>query len=328
MTITKGSKYITDPNTIPIDTNFASDVLPTLLDTLDTNTTDHINSVSAHSSSDITYDNTSSGLTATNTKDALDEIDVNNETTQSQLDTHEGSTNAHASVDITYDNTTSGLTATDVKNALDEVKSNNDSAQTQLDNHEASSSAHEASSITYDNATSGLTASDAKSAIDEIDSNLDSHLSSTTAHDASDIVYDNTSSGLVATTSQAAIDEIEGRVDTVESGKVDSGSEASLLNTAREETTTATTGSLDLDVSTASSFLVDVIGTIDITLSGTTTDKTHQVYVEALNSGGSLSWTTSITWDAGTEPTLGTNFTIYYLVYIGGTWYGKAIISN
>lgn len=61
---------------------------------------------------DVTYDNTSSGLTATNVQDAIDEL---------------------ASADnISYDNTTSGLTATDVQDAIDEVEDRVDDVETAL----------------------------------------------------------------------------------------------------------------------------------------------------------------------------------------------------
>lgn len=49
----------------------------------------------------VTYDNTVSGLTATNAQDALDEL--------------------HDSANIAYDNTVSGLTATNVQSAIDEI---------------------------------------------------------------------------------------------------------------------------------------------------------------------------------------------------------------
>jgi hypothetical protein len=60
-------------------------------------------------SANVTYDNASSGLTATDVQAAIDEVaqDV------SSID----------SANVTYDNTTSGLTATDVQAAIDEVAS-------------------------------------------------------------------------------------------------------------------------------------------------------------------------------------------------------------
>ena len=60
--------------------------------------------------SDVTYDNTGSGLTATNVQDAIDEV---------KNDIPSG----YAASAITYNNTISGLTATDVQYAIDELKS-------------------------------------------------------------------------------------------------------------------------------------------------------------------------------------------------------------
>lgn len=58
---------------------------------------------------DVDYDNTGSGLTATNVQDAIDEI-------KSDIPT------GFAATAITYDNTVSGLTATDVQAAVDELE--------------------------------------------------------------------------------------------------------------------------------------------------------------------------------------------------------------
>ena len=58
--------------------------------------------------SDVDYDNTSSGLTATNVQDAVDELAARPVTA--------------TATDVTYDNTVSGLTATDVQAAIDELK--------------------------------------------------------------------------------------------------------------------------------------------------------------------------------------------------------------
>ena len=56
---------------------------------------------SSIAASAVTYDNTVTGLAATNAQDAIDEL--------------------HDSANIAYDNTVSGLTATDVNSAIDEV---------------------------------------------------------------------------------------------------------------------------------------------------------------------------------------------------------------
>lgn len=59
---------------------------------------------------DVTYDNTTSGLTATNVQSAIDEV--------KGLIPSSGTVDAD---DVSYDNTTSGLTATDVQSAIDEI---------------------------------------------------------------------------------------------------------------------------------------------------------------------------------------------------------------
>lgn len=59
-------------------------------------------------SSDIDYDNTQSGLTATDVQDAIDEL-------------AQGGGGGGSAADITYDPTASGLSATDVQEAIDEV---------------------------------------------------------------------------------------------------------------------------------------------------------------------------------------------------------------
>ncbi|NIQ06574.1 MAG: hypothetical protein GWO20_12850, partial [Candidatus Korarchaeota archaeon] len=111
--------------------------------------------------SEISYNNIASGLTATDTQAALDEIDSNNDSTQTQLDNHEASASAHASSDITYDNTVSGLTAINVKTAIDEVDGD-------LDSHLASSSAHSSINIPYDNSTVTLNAINQQEATEEL----------------------------------------------------------------------------------------------------------------------------------------------------------------
>lgn len=60
----------------------------------------------APAASDVTYDNSGSGLTATDVQDAIDEI--------------VGDIPANAAA-LSYDNTVSGLTATDVQDAIDEL---------------------------------------------------------------------------------------------------------------------------------------------------------------------------------------------------------------
>lgn len=56
------------------------------------------------SAADVSYDNTESGLTATNVQTAIDELSEDD-----------------AAADVTYDNTVSGLVATNVQSAIDEL---------------------------------------------------------------------------------------------------------------------------------------------------------------------------------------------------------------
>ena len=185
-------------------------------------------------SDDVSYDNTTSGLTATNVKDAVDELKT-------------GLDNQNEASEIDYDNTTSGLAATNVQAAIDEVEGRVDgiegasyvnSFNTRTGAVVPAASDYDANQIDYDNATSGLAATDAQAAIDEVEgrldtaetnistnssdittnaSNLTDHLNDAVdAHDASAISYVNTTSGLTATEVQAAIDEVEARVETNE----------------------------------------------------------------------------------------------------------------
>lgn len=64
--------------------------------------------------SEVTYDNTTSGLTADDVQEAIDEI-------EGQI-----SGLSYDASDISYDNTSSGLTADDVQEAIDEIDSNLD----------------------------------------------------------------------------------------------------------------------------------------------------------------------------------------------------------
>ena len=64
----------------------------------------------ANDASDVSYDNTGSGLTASNVQDAIDEL-------KGDIPT------SFDADDVTYDNTGSGLTASNVQDAIDELKS-------------------------------------------------------------------------------------------------------------------------------------------------------------------------------------------------------------
>jgi len=137
--------------------------------------------VEAHTAGIVSYDNSTSGLAATDVQAAIDEV-------YAALDEAD---------EIDYDNTTSGLAATDVQGAIDELVQ---------DLSDGLAAQNEASEISYDNITSGLTATDVQAAIDELVQDLSDGLAA--QNEASEISYDNITSGLTATDVQAAIDEV------------------------------------------------------------------------------------------------------------------------
>ena len=67
----------------------------------------------ASTASDVSYDNTGSGLTASNVQDAIDEVKADIPSIPATYDAD----------DIVYDNTGSGLTAANVQDAIDELAS-------------------------------------------------------------------------------------------------------------------------------------------------------------------------------------------------------------
>lgn len=107
ITLTNGDKYTFD---VTNGTSIASIEKTSTVGNVDTYTitlTDGstsaftVTNAYGATASDITYNNTASGLTGTNVQDALDEVTDDN--------------------NIKYDNTSSGMTATNVQDALDEV---------------------------------------------------------------------------------------------------------------------------------------------------------------------------------------------------------------
>jgi hypothetical protein len=185
------------------------------------------NTVTADASN-VEYDNSTSGLTASDAQAAIDELKT-------------GLDNQNEASEISYDNSTSGLTATDTQAAIDEVEGRLDTVEgasyvnsfnSRTGAVTPAASDYDANQIDYDNATSGLTATDAQAAIDEVEGRVDTLEGATyvnsfnsrtgavspaaSDYDANQIDYDNTTSGLTATDAQAAIDEVEGRTDTIE----------------------------------------------------------------------------------------------------------------
>jgi len=96
----------------------------------------------AHDASAISYDNTTSGLTADNAQAAIDEVNGKADSNDTGLTNHINNlVGAHAASAISYDNATSGYTAIEVQAAIDEGADD-------LDTHEALTTAH---GVTGDN---------------------------------------------------------------------------------------------------------------------------------------------------------------------------------
>ena len=97
------------------------------------------------SAADVSYDNTSSHLTADDVQEAIDEINAKIVSTASG---------------ISYDNTSSGLTADDVQEAIDELAE------------------RDAGDISYDNTGTGLIATNVQGAIDEVNTKINTFTTS------------------------------------------------------------------------------------------------------------------------------------------------------
>ncbi len=182
----------------------------------------------------ISYDNTTSNLTATDVQSALDEIVTDFaashvQLTQAQYDALTPAEQADGTVyfvyetgadsgviyrnghlfsvteldaeNVNYDNTDSGLDATNVQDALDEVVDMFDGARVQLTQAEYDelTPAEQANGTTYYVYNTG----DEAGVIYR-----NGHLFSTTELTAEDVSYDNTDSGLTADDVQEAIDEL------------------------------------------------------------------------------------------------------------------------
>lgn len=143
---------------------------------------------------EVSYDNSTSGLTATEVQAALDEID--------------GIIDALDAAAIPYDNSTSGLAATDVQAAIDEVDGN-------LDNLAAAD-------VSFDNTTSGLAATDVQGAIDEVDGTVDGIGTALGAH-----ILDTGNPHAVTAAQAGAIEDAN---DTVKDTHIDWGNGANQVD--------------------------------------------------------------------------------------------------
>ncbi|QBA63569.1 hypothetical protein [Muriicola soli] len=231
----------------------ASNILTLTLENGNTQTVDLSGLVGTddQTAAEVTYDNTTSGLTATDVQAAIDEInalagtvalvdngdgtydftdaagnttiisDTSISTMVDNLDgtyTYTDETGATQVIDTNassnpYDNTTSGLTATDVQAAIDEINALAGTVAL-VDNGDG----------TYDfTDAAGNTTIISDTSISTLVDNLDGTYTYTDETGATQVIdtnassnpYDNTTSGLTATDVQAAIDEINALAGTV-----------------------------------------------------------------------------------------------------------------
>ncbi len=221
-------------------------------------------------SDNATYDNTTSGLTATNAQDAIDELDSTIDTIQASyvesFNTRTGAVVPAASDydadQVDFDNTTSGLTATEVQGALDEIDGNVDGVDTRV-------TAIESSYVESFNSRTGAVVPAASD------------------YDADQIDYDNVGSGLSATNAQDAIDELKTEINNKSSFDLDAS--ASIAN--NQTTPVDVTG---FNVSTANGFNATINVSIDATA-----DRFETFNIQGVDSGANWDISIDSTGDSG-----------------------------
>ena len=152
-----------------------------------------------HAGTEITYDNSTSGLTATTSQEAIDELKglvggggvAINDITPSLTETY----SSQKSVDLLANKADTGHTHT----ASNITDFNATAITATAGSYSALGHTHTASNITDFNATAITATAGSYSALGH-------------GHAGTEITYDNTTSGLTATTSQEAIDELKGLV--------------------------------------------------------------------------------------------------------------------
>lgn len=176
----------------------------------------------------VTYDNTTSGLTATDVQAAVDELAADNVAQDVALSNHiTDAADAHDASAIS--NVPSGnLAATDVQTALDELQTDVDTRATtaSLDAHiNDATDAHDASAIstTAIVGVAGGLASDVQTVAADLKAQIDTkasitalndHISDATGAHAASAISNVPAGNLAATDVQAALDELQTDIDT------------------------------------------------------------------------------------------------------------------
>lgn len=216
------------------------------------------------------YDNTTSGLTATDAQAAIDEIDAAVDAIEaSYVESFNSRTGAvvpaasdYDADQVDFDNTTSGLTATEVQGALDEIDGNVDGVDTRV-------TAIESSYVESFNSRTGAVVPAASD------------------YDADQIDYDNVGSGLSATNAQDAIDELKTEINNKSSFDLDAS--ASIAN--NQTTPADVTG---FNVSTANGFTATINVSIDATA-----DRFETFNIQGVDSGANWDISIDSTGDSG-----------------------------
>lgn len=126
---------------------------------------------------EISYDNTASGLAATEVQSAIDEVEGRVDVVETDLSNHlNGDPSKHNATQINYSGTESGLEAGNVQTAIDEVEARVDTvedtannATTAINDHiNNTTDTHDASAISFV-PTGGISADEVQAAIVELD---------------------------------------------------------------------------------------------------------------------------------------------------------------
>lgn len=172
------------------------------LDTVETNAKDD------QDADEVPYDNTSSGLTATEVQGAIDEVDQN-------LDNHlNGGPNKHDAIEIDYER--NNVDKNDIQAGSIEVES----ALSDLDDNKLSRSGNQpmtgdlnmaSNDIVNPGLVDGRNVSNDGSKLDTIETNAKDD------QDADEVPYDNSGSSLTATDVEAALDELDANKQPLDS---------------------------------------------------------------------------------------------------------------
>lgn len=187
--------------------------------------------------SEITYDNTTSGLTATDVQAAVDEVEGRLDTAETNIGNNATAISDHLSDAVDAHDAsaisnvpTGNLAATTVQGAVDELQGDIDTINTNVGNNATAISdhlsdtvdAHDASAISSV-ASGNLAATDVQGALNELQSDIDTralasdlsnHINDVADAHAASAITNTPSGNLAATDLQSAVDELQSDIDT------------------------------------------------------------------------------------------------------------------